>query len=111
MTKYETSTKDYLFAILISGTEEKKNGSLRELCNRYKEINFYTIKKLAEQHTKWWIKGGIGMRKVEFNAGIYEKNGGIDMMREEDFTQGEYVKKEDVMTYLKVFNWNMQEKN
>ena len=51
------------------------------------------------------------MRKVEFNAGIYEKNGGIDMMREEDFTQGEYVKKEDVMTYLKVFNWNMQEKN
>ena len=52
MTKYETSTKDYLFAILISGTEEKKNGSLRELCNRYKEINFYTIKKLAEQHTK-----------------------------------------------------------
>ena len=30
-----------------------------------------------------------------------------DMMREENFTQGEYVKKEDVMTYLKVFDWNM----
>lgn len=29
------------------------------------------------------------------------------MMREENFTQGEYVKKEDVMTYLKVFDWNM----
>lgn len=28
-------------------------------------------------------------------------------MREENFTQGEYVKKEDVMTYLKVFDWNM----
>ena len=25
----------------------------------------------------------------------------------EDFTQGEYVKKEDVMTYLRVFDWNM----
>ena len=32
------------------------------------------------------------------------------MMREEDFTKGEYVKKEDVMTYLKVFNWNMPRK-
>lgn len=29
MAKYETSTKDYLFAILISGTEEEKNGALR----------------------------------------------------------------------------------
>ena len=28
-------------------------------------------------------------------------------MREENFTQGEYVKKEDVMTYLRVFDWNM----
>ena len=28
-------------------------------------------------------------------------------MRGKDFTSGEYVKKEDVMTYLKVFNWNM----
>lgn len=28
-------------------------------------------------------------------------------MRMEDFTQGEYVKKEDVMTYLRVFDWNM----
>ena len=52
MTKYETYTKDYLFAILISGTEEEKNGVLRELCNRYKEISYYSIKRLAEQHTK-----------------------------------------------------------
>ena len=29
------------------------------------------------------------------------------MIREENFTQGEYVKKEDVITYLKVFDWNM----
>lgn len=29
------------------------------------------------------------------------------MMKMDDFTQGEYVKKEDVMTYLKVFDWNM----
>ena len=29
------------------------------------------------------------------------------MIREENFTQGEYVKKEDVMTYLKVFDWHM----
>ena len=52
MTKYETSTKDYLFAILISGTEEEKNGALRELCDRYKEISYYSIKRLAEKHTK-----------------------------------------------------------
>lgn len=29
------------------------------------------------------------------------------MMKKDDFTQGEYVKKEDVMTYLRVFDWNM----
>ena len=29
------------------------------------------------------------------------------MMREENFTQGEYVKKEDVMAYLKIFDWHM----
>lgn len=28
-------------------------------------------------------------------------------MTMENFTEGEYVKKEDVMTYLRVFNWNM----
>ena len=28
-------------------------------------------------------------------------------MRKEDFTSGEYVKNEDVMTYLRVFDWNM----
>ena len=49
MAKYETYTKDYLFALLISGTEEEKDRALRELCNRYKEINFYSIKRLAEQ--------------------------------------------------------------
>ena len=32
---------------------------------------------------------------------------GVDMIREENFTQGEYVKKEDVMTYLKVLDWHM----
>ena len=52
MKKYETCTKDYLFAILISGTEEEKNGALRELCTRYKEINYYSIKRLAQQHIK-----------------------------------------------------------
>lgn len=52
MTKYETSTKDYLFSLLISGNKEEKNRALRELCNRYKEINYYSIKRLAEQHIK-----------------------------------------------------------
>ena len=28
-------------------------------------------------------------------------------MRIEDFTNGEYVKKEDVLTYLRILNWNM----
>lgn len=49
MEKYESYTKDYLFALLISGTDEEKNGALRELCNRYKEISYYSIKKLAEE--------------------------------------------------------------
>lgn len=49
MRYYESYTKDYLFALLISGKEEEKNGALRELCSRYKEINFYTIMRLAEQ--------------------------------------------------------------
>ena len=52
MTKYETYTKDYLFALLISGNEEEKNRALRELCNRYKEINYYGIKRLAQEHMK-----------------------------------------------------------
>lgn len=29
------------------------------------------------------------------------------MMKLEDFTSGEYVKKEDIMMYLRVFDWNM----
>ena len=28
-------------------------------------------------------------------------------MKYDDVTNGEYVKKEDVMTYLRVFNWDM----
>lgn len=28
-------------------------------------------------------------------------------MKYDKFTSGEYVKKEDVMTYLRVFDWNM----
>lgn len=28
-------------------------------------------------------------------------------MKYDDFTSGEYVKKEDVMTYLRVFKWDM----
>lgn len=43
-------TKDYLFALLISGSEDEKDKALRELCKRYKEISYYTIKKLTEQH-------------------------------------------------------------
>ena len=29
------------------------------------------------------------------------------MMKTEDFTHGEYVKKEDVMKYLQVLDWDM----
>lgn len=42
-------TKDYLFALLMNGNEDEKNKALRELCNRYKDINFYTIKRLAKE--------------------------------------------------------------
>ena len=40
-------------------------------------------------------------------SGFNEGKVGVDMIREENFTQGEYVKKEDVMTYLKIFDWHM----
>lgn len=52
MAKYESYTKDYLFALLISGTDDEKNKALRELCNRCKEINYYSIKMLVKEHTK-----------------------------------------------------------
>lgn len=29
------------------------------------------------------------------------------LIKDERFTEGEYVRKEDVMTYLKCFDWNM----
>jgi hypothetical protein len=35
---------------------------------------------------------------------------GENKMKYNDFTSGEYVKKEDVMTYLRVFNWDMPRK-
>ena len=28
-------------------------------------------------------------------------------LKSEDFTNGEYVKKEDVMTYLRILDWHM----
>ena len=46
----ETLTKDYLFALLINGSENEKDKALKELCKRYKEISYCTIKMLAEQH-------------------------------------------------------------
>ena len=52
MTSYKSATKDYLFALLISGDENEKDVALMELCKRYKEISFYTIKKLAREHMK-----------------------------------------------------------
>lgn len=52
MTNYESATKDYLFALLISGNDKEKTNALRELCDRYKEINFYSIMRLAGQHAK-----------------------------------------------------------
>lgn len=51
MSKYESYTKDYLFALIVSGTDREKDCALKELCKRYKEINYYCIKKLAKQHT------------------------------------------------------------
>ena len=52
-------------------------------------------------------RGGKVWGETVIEAEVYERKGEVDMMREENFTQGEYVKKEDVMTYLKVFNWDM----
>lgn len=48
--KMESATKDYLFALLLIGTEVEKDKALRELCNRYNDIGYCTIKRLAEQH-------------------------------------------------------------
>lgn len=51
MINFETSTKDYLFSLLISGNDLEKDNALKELCKRYKDINYYAIKRLAKQHT------------------------------------------------------------
>ena len=48
MNKYKNYTKGYLFALLISGDNNEKEYALQELCNRYKEINYYSIKSLAK---------------------------------------------------------------
>lgn len=48
MNGYNYYTKDYLFALLISGDNKEKEYALQELCNRYKEINYYSIKSLAK---------------------------------------------------------------
>lgn len=52
MKKFETYTKEYLFALLISGNKSEKYDALKELCRRYKDINYAAIKELAEQHIK-----------------------------------------------------------
>lgn len=51
MINFKTFTKDYLFSLLISGNDLEKDNALKELCKRYKDINYYVIKRLAEQHT------------------------------------------------------------
>ena len=50
MREYKSYTKDYLFALLISGSDEEKEYALQELCNRYKEISYYSIKRLANNN-------------------------------------------------------------
>ena len=52
MNEYKNYTKDYLFALLISGDNNEKEYALQELCNRYKEICYYSIKRLAKEHIK-----------------------------------------------------------
>lgn len=49
MNKYKNYTKDYLFALLISGDDNEKEYALQELCNRYKEVSYYGVKRLIEQ--------------------------------------------------------------
>ena len=50
MSKYRNATKDYLFALLISGSANEKDDALRELCDRYKEINYWEIRRLAKEN-------------------------------------------------------------
>ena len=50
MNGYNYYTKDYLFALLISGDNKEKEYALQELCNRYKEISYYGIKRLVKEH-------------------------------------------------------------
>ena len=49
MNEYKNYTKDYLFALLISGDNKEKEYALQELCNRYKEVSYYGVKRLIEQ--------------------------------------------------------------
>lgn len=54
------------------------------------------------------VLNAIGSLMVQIMQ-IYKNIGkiGENKMKYNDFTSGEYVKKEDVMTYLRVFDWTM----
>lgn len=52
MKSFDRYTKDYLFALLISGSESEKYDALKELCKQYKDISYGAIVEFAKQHTK-----------------------------------------------------------
>jgi len=64
MKRYQNATKDYLFALLISGNADEKGDALCELCDRYKEINYWEIRRLAVEHGVKMIKNN---NKSPFN--------------------------------------------
>ena len=52
MHSFDRYTKDYLFALLMSGSESEKYDALKELCKQYKDISYGAIVEFAKQHTK-----------------------------------------------------------
>ena len=79
----------------------------KELNKGYGNSDCIQIARLYELVFEYYMK----IRKELFGMtmNIYKNIGkiGENKMKYDDFTSGEYVKKEDVMTYLRVFDWTM----
>ena len=91
MSKYKNATKDYLFALLISGNTDEKGDALCELCDRYKEINYYAIKRLAMEHEANVYKGKFNENEMQFIALIEEARRYVKGEVEIDYCDGEWI--------------------
>lgn len=98
MSKYKNATKDYLFALLISGNTDEKDDALDELCNRYKEINYWAIRRLAKEHEENVRKGKFNENEMQFIALIEEAKKYVKGEVEIEYVDGEWF----AMDYIEI---------